>query len=89
MEEIVSIIINYASVWMPSVTAILGIVTTTLLAISKTKTAIDDLRKTDILKTLSNDLKKALSDNKELKEQNDILIDELKKIKDYRESKKR
>lgn len=87
--ELVNIIINYASIWMPSVTAILGIVTTTLLAISKVKTAIDELKKTDVLKTLSDDLKKALSDNKELKEQNDILIDELKKIKNYRESKNR
>lgn len=87
--ELVSIIINHASIWMPSVTAILGIVTTTLLALSKVKTAIEDLKKTDVLKTLSEDLKKALSDNKELKEQNDILIDELKKIKNYRESKKR
>lgn len=87
--ELVNIIINHASIWMPSVTAILGIVTTTLLALSKVKTAIEDLKKTDVLKTLSEDLKKALSDNKELKEQNDILIDELKKIKNYRESKKR
>ena len=87
--ELVSIIINHASIWMPSVTAILGIVTTTLLALSKVKTAIEDLKKTDVLKTLSEDLKKALSDNKDLKEQNDILIDELKKIKNYRESKKR
>ena len=87
--ELVSIIINHASIWMPSVTAILGIVTTTLLALSKVKTAIEDLKKADVLKTLSEDLKKALSDNKELKEQNDILIDELKKIKNYRESKKR
>lgn len=89
MEEIVRLILEYVSIWMPSVTAMLGIVTTTLLALSKVKAAIDDLKKTDVLKTLSEDLKKALSDNKELKEQNDILIDELKKIKDYRESMKR
>lgn len=89
MEEIVRLILEYVSIWMPSVTAMLGIVATTLLALSKVKAAIDDLKKTDVLKTLSEDLKKALSDNKELKEQNDILIDELKKIKDYRESMKR
>lgn len=89
MKETVTLILEYVSIWMPSVTAILGIVTTTLLAISKVKDAIEDLKKTDILKTLSEDLKKALSDNKELKEQNDILIDEIKKIKNYRESKNR
>ena len=96
MKEIVSIVLECASIWMPSLTAILGIVTTILLAISKIKTAIEDLKKTDVLQTLSKDLKKALNDNEALKEQNkdlreqyDILIDELKKIKNYRENQKR
>ena len=89
MKEIVSIVLECASIWMPSITAILGIVTTILLALSKIKTAIEDLKKTDVLQTLSEDLKKALNDNEALKEQNDILIDELKKIKNYRESQKR
>lgn len=96
MEEIVSIILEYASIWMPSLTAILGIVTTILLALSKIKTAIEDLKNTDILQTLSEDLKKALNDNESLKQQNenikeqyDILIDEITKIKNYRESKKK
>ena len=89
MQELVNIIINCVSIWMPSVAAILGIVTTTLLAISKFKAAIDDLKESDVLKTLSEDLKKSLRDNKELKEQNDILIDEIKKIKNYRENKNR
>jgi hypothetical protein len=96
MEEIVSIILEYASIWMPSLTAILGIVTTILLALSKIKTAIEDLKKTDVLQTLSEDLKKALNDNEALKQQNenireqyDILIDEITKIKNYRESKKK
>lgn len=89
MKEIVSIVLECASIWMPSLTAILGIVTTILLTLSKIKTAIEDLKKTDVLQTLSEDLKKALNDNEALKEQNDILIDELKKIKNYRESQKR
>lgn len=96
MKEIVSIVLECASIWMPSLTAILGIVTTILLALSKIKTAIEDLKKTDVLQTLSEDLKKSLNDNEALKEQNkdlreqyDILIDELKKIKNYRESKKK
>ena len=89
MKEIVSIVLECASIWMPSLTAILGIVTTILLALSKIKTAIKDLKKTDVLQTLSEDLKKALNDNEALKEQNDILIDELKKIKHYRESQQR
>lgn len=89
MKEIVSLILEYASIWMPSVTAILGIVTTTLLAVSKVKTAIDDLKKTDELAALCKELKAVRDENKELKEQYDILIDEITKIKNYRESLKR
>ena len=89
MEEIVSLIIEYASIWMPSIAAMLGIVATTLLAISKVKTAIDELKKTDTLETLSKDINAVLDENKNLKEQCDILIDEITKIKNYRESMKR
>lgn len=89
MKEIVSIILEHASIWMPSVTAILGIVATVLVAVSKVKTAIDDLKKTDTLKELSEDLKAVINENKNLKEQCDILIDEITKIKNYRESAKR
>lgn len=96
MEEIVSIILEHASIWVPSLTAILGIVTTILMALSKIKTAIEDFKNTDVLQTLSEDLKKALNDNEALKQQNenireqyDILIDEITKIKNYRESKKK
>lgn len=89
MKEIVSLILEYASIWMPSVTAMLGIVTTTLLAVSKVKTAIDDLKKTDTLAALCKELKAVCDENKELKEQCDILIDEITKIKNYRESVKR
>ena len=88
MNELFEAMATYVSIWLPSAVAIIGTVSTVLIAISKIKSSVEELKKTDILKTLASDLKKSLRDNKELKEQNDILIDELKKIKNYRESKK-
>lgn len=88
MNELFEAMATYVSIWLPSAVAIIGTVSTVLIAISKIKTSVEELKKTDILKTLAADLKKSLRDNEELKLQNDILIDELKKIKNYRESKK-
>lgn len=88
MNELFAAMATYVSIWLPSAVAIIGTVSTVLIAISKIKTSVEELKKTDILKTLAADLKKSLRDNEELKIQNDILIDELKKIKNYRESKK-
>ena len=88
MNELFEAMATYVSIWLPSAVAIIGTVSTVLIAISKIKTSVEELKKTDILKTLAADLKKSLRDNEELKIQNDILIDELKKIKNYRESKK-
>ena len=89
MKELYEVLVTYVSIWFPAAVAVLGTVSTALVAIGKVKTSIEELKKTDVLKSLSEDLKKALNDNKELKEQNDILIDELKKIKNYRENLKR
>ena len=88
MNELFEAMATYVSIWLPSAVAIIGTVSTVLIAISKIKTSVEELKKTDILKTLAADLKKSLRDNEEIKIQNDILIDELKKIKNYRESKK-
>ena len=83
----IEILMNYISIWLPSIVAIFGTVATLLAALSKTKSAINELKKDDILKALKEDLEKSIKDNQEIKEQNDLLIDELKKIKNYRENK--
>lgn len=44
MTNILDIIVQYAAIWAPSLTAILGIVTTILIAVNKTKEQIDKLR---------------------------------------------
>jgi uncharacterized coiled-coil protein SlyX len=84
----IEIIIEYISIWLPSLVSIFGIVGTVLAALSKTKSAMEEFKKDDTLKTLSQQLANSAKENQEIREQYDILIDELKKIKDYRENKK-
>lgn len=78
------LIISLASIWAPSIVAILGIITTILIAIGKTKSAIDALKDEETMKQLKEELARTVSTNEELKQQNDLILDELTKIKDYR-----
>lgn len=95
MEEIVQIIVSYISIWMPAITAVLGIVGSVIVAINRikasaveTKAAIAELKKDETIKALRADVEASLKENKAIREQYDILIDELKHIKDYRENRK-
>lgn len=77
-------ILSLASIWAPSLVAILGIITTILVAIGKTKDAIDKLKDDKSFKDLKEELKKSITTNEEIKQQNDLLLDELSKVKNYR-----
>lgn len=81
------IILSFIVTWAPSVTAILAVVSTVLIAVKKTKDAVDALKDDATMKQLKQELRDSISQNETIKEQNDIIIDELTKIKDYRESK--
>lgn len=88
MSEIIKIIVEYASIWAPSLVAILGMVYTVIVAIGKTKDAFDQLKKDETLKDLRAELKTSLKQNAELNEKYNLLLDELTKIKDYVKHKK-
>lgn len=88
MEELVTIIVNYVSIWMPALTAVIGIISAVIIAIGKVKTAVSELKQDDTIKGLRKDLEASIKENKAIREQYDIIIDELKNIKAYRENKK-
>ena len=81
------IILSFIVTWAPSVTAILAVVSTVLIAVKKTKDAVDAFKDDTTMKQLKQELRDSISQNETIKEQNDIIIDELTKIKDYRQSK--
>ena len=89
MTEIIQIIIEYASIWAPSLVAILGVITTILVALGKTKDAFAKLNKDETLKEINIKLTQVASENEELVRCNKLLLDEITKIKGYADTKKK
>lgn len=88
MEAILALIIEYASIWAPSIVSILGVITTVLLAIGKTKNAIDEMKNGDgalraELTEVKNQLKLQASENEILIQAEKDLVDKLSTIKNY------
>ena len=79
----IELIVSYASIWAPSLVAIIGTIASIVMAIHKAQQAIDDLRKDETLKQVSKDLKEAVSTNKELTECNKLLLDRITQIEGY------
>lgn len=89
MEFIIGLIVT----WGPALTAVLGVVTTVIVALGKTKDAIDSLKQDETFKQLKNELSTNIQENETIKsqiaeqsKQMDLLLDELTKIKDYRKN---
>ena len=80
------IILTYVSMWAPALVAILGIVASVIFAVGKVKTAITDLRKTDDIANLTKELQGLAAENKELRHRENLLLDEITKIKNYAEN---
>lgn len=89
MTEILQIIVEYVAIWAPSLVAVLGVVSTVLVALSKTKEAFSKLNKDETLKELKTEMKKLVSENEELVRCNKLLLDNYTKIKDYVDTKKK
>ena len=89
MTEILKIIVEYVAIWAPSLVAVLGVVSTVLVALSKTKEAFSKLNKDETLKELKTEMKKLVSENEELVRCNKLLLDNYTKIKDYVDTKKK
>lgn len=84
MTELIAIIMSQVSIWLPSLVSVIGVVVAILSALSKAKAGIEEFKQDKTVKNLSVELQKALNENKEIKQELDIVIDELKKIENYR-----
>lgn len=89
MEEILRIVVEYVSIWAPSLVAILGVLSTVLVALAKTKDAFEKLNKDETLKTVKNQLSALVSEHEELREYFKLMMDEMTKIKNYTDNKKK
>lgn len=88
MEEILRIIVEYVSIWAPSLVAILGVVTTIITALKKVSEAFENLKKDKTLEKVNNKLTQVVSENEELIRTNKLLLEQITKIKNYSDVKK-
>lgn len=85
MSEFVELIVQYISIWLPSLVSIGGTVASVLLAINKSRQAIQEVRSTSDFQELKKALKAEIQSNEELKAQVALLTDKVAKIKGYSE----
>lgn len=88
MEEILKIVMEYVSIWAPSLVAMLSVVATVLGCLNKTKESFEKLNKNDILKDLNKKLTTVITENEELVRCNKLLLEQITKIKGYSDKKK-
>lgn len=89
MEAINALIIEYVAIWAPSLVAVLGTVSTVLLAMAKCKEAADKLKNDSTIADLKAQFKQMASQNAELVYTNKLLLDEITKIRGYADTKKK
>lgn len=89
MTEILQVIVEYVAIWAPSLVAILGTITTVILAINKCRDAILAWKNDETLHGVKNELVKISQENEELVRCNKLLLEELTKIKGYADAKNR
>lgn len=77
------ILYSYITILAPSLVSIIAIV----ISLIKMASTLKEISHSDEMKNLTNEIKTLVLDNKELRLQNDILIDEIKKIKNYRQNR--
>ena len=81
-------ILEQLMIWAPTVVSILGIVATVILAINKCVDAIETLKKDSTIKELNEKLHEEIRENKELRENVSLMLDQITQIKDYKKNKR-
>ena len=96
MEAIVALIVSYCSMWMPALTAIVGVVVLLVTAYAKMKNAVKDSQDaiTQVKDDTSfKDLAQQIKDQQELDRQviraQSVIVDRITKIEDYMTQKER
>lgn len=90
IQAIIELVMAQAAIWAPGLTAVLGIVIAliptlhkVIEALGEIKDTTKDVRKTKDFDRLHTDLRQAHVDNKELKEQMEMIIDRLACVEGY------
>ena len=96
MNEIIDMIVAQAAIWAPALVSVIGIVAAACSAIarvkntvSESKKALNELKQEQTFVELNDNLRAAINENQELREQNSMLLDRITQIEGYVEDIKR
>jgi uncharacterized protein YoxC len=92
VEEIkafLEIVIQYASIWGPSIAAMAGIMISVVSSLAKVKTAVEEFKQDKTIDNLRSEMSEIKQELKETNRQNTLLIDELAKVHGYSAAKKK
>lgn len=76
-------IMSHVAIWMPSLVAILGVLGTLCVFVSKVSNAIFTIKNDKDFMEMRKELKCAQAEMRQLKRTNDLLLTKLTNIKDY------
>lgn len=83
MEEIITLIIQYWSMWAPSIVSSLAVLAGVIPVIIKVKDGLNEIKKTQEFKEVKAKLETVSAENQELIRCNKLLIDKIAKIEGY------
>lgn len=86
-QEIVDLIVSYASIWAPAITAVIGICVLVAKGIADIRRNLKDIKEDTDFKDLKTNTAEIVKENRELVKVNKRLLDELTRVKGYAEAK--
>ncbi len=87
MQEIINLIVNYATAWGPAVIAVAGIVITTVKCVATVKSEVDKLKEDTDLRDVKQTTAEIAAENQELIRCNKLLLDEITRVNGYADAK--
>lgn len=85
----IELLITHISIWCPALVAVLSTVFLTVCGLYKFIKVIKEFRKTEDIANLTTELKMLRANNQELNEKYSLLLDEITKIHNYYNEKKK
>lgn len=87
MTELLEMLINYLAIWAPSLVGVFGLIVTVIKASKESRTAIAELKNSNQIKELTCQVKALIRENKQLRDAQAVLVDQITKIQNYLDNK--
>lgn len=87
MEVLINCIVEYAAIWAPALTAIIGVVAVFIKAFSKIKEAVKEVKDEQTFKELKAEIETQNNLIREQEQTMNLLLDKLTHVENYKKEK--